>query len=134
MPEAVVAARQWPHPMAGGRRVRSIGAGPLPVICLKTLGRTGLLKACRIIEQPLRERQRRIGARRRGIRKRRIVALLPGGVLSEFTAYTPTSTLTIAATTASNSGTDLPPSTASALHPAGCRSNSQANRTAEQPH
>jgi hypothetical protein len=52
--------------------------------------------------------------------------LLPGGVLSEFTAYTPTSTPTIAATTASNSGTDLPPSTASALHPAGCRSNSQA--------
>src|SRR5262245_15843788 len=52
--------------------------------------------------------------------------LLPGGVLSEFTAYIPTSTPTIAATTASNSGTDLPPSTASALHPAGCRSNSQA--------
>jgi hypothetical protein len=52
--------------------------------------------------------------------------LPPGGVFSEFTAYTPTSTPAIAATTASNSGTDLPPSTASALHPAGCRSNSQA--------
>ena len=52
--------------------------------------------------------------------------LPPGGVLSEFTAYIPASTPTIAATTASNSGTDLPPSTASALHPAGRRSNSQA--------
>lgn len=52
--------------------------------------------------------------------------LLPGGVLSEFTAYTLTSTPTIAATTASNSGTGFPPATASALHPAGCRSNSQA--------
>ena len=61
-----------------------------------------------------------------GIRKRRIVALLPGGVLSEFTAYTPTSTLTIAATTASI--LDRPPRRLNGvrLHPAGCRSSPSA--------